>query len=207
MDAARVGEPRWETGGVSALEGIRREVAEHPSNAWATEQGWEPLFVASERSRVLIVSQAPGRRAQETGIPWNDPSGVRLRSWLGMTDAEFYDPANLAILPMDFYYPGKAASGDVPPRTGFAELWHPRVREQLADVRLTILVGAYAQRHYLGRRRERTLTDTVRVAGRYLPFYPIVHPSPLTQGWRIRNPWFEEETTPRLAELVREALA
>jgi len=153
------------------------------------------------------VSQAPGRRAQETGIPWNDPSGVRLRSWLGMTGAEFYDPANLAILPMDFYYPGKAASGDVPPRTGFAELWHPRIREQLADVRLTILVGAYAQRHYLGRRRERTLTDTVRVAGSYLPFYPIVHPSPLTQGWRIRNPWFEEETTPRLAELVREALA
>ncbi|MGD8195697.1 uracil-DNA glycosylase family protein [Herbiconiux sp. P18] len=192
---------------MSALDDIRAAVTAHPSNAWAREAGYAPLFVASERSRVLIISQAPGRRAQETGVPWNDPSGVLLRSWLGLTDAEFYDPENIAIVPMDFYYPGKAPSGDLPPRSGFAEQWHPSVLEQLGDVRLTILIGAYAQRHYLGRRRAATLTETVREAESHLPFFPIVHPSPLTRGWRMRNPWFEAETAPRLAALVREALA
>jgi uracil-DNA glycosylase len=191
---------------VTAFDDIRADVTEHPSNAWAREAGYEPLFVASERSRILIVSQAPGRRAQETGIPWNDPSGVRLRSWLRLSDDEFYDPENVAIVPMDFYYPGKAASGDVPPRPGFAAAWHPQILARLEDVRLTVLIGAYAQRHYLGPRRARTLTETVRAAGSYLPFFPIVHPSPLTLGWRARNPWFEQEVTPQLATLVRAAL-
>ncbi|MBF4574192.1 uracil-DNA glycosylase family protein [Herbiconiux sp. VKM Ac-1786] len=191
---------------MTVLDELRAEVAAHPSNAWATAAGWQPLVVGSSESRVLIISQAPGRKAQETGIPWNDASGVRLRSWLGMTDAEFYDPANLAIVPMDFYYPGKAASGDQPPRRGFAEEWHPRILPALTEVRLTILIGAHAQRLYLGPRRGRTLTDTVRAAPTYLPLFPIVHPSPLTQGWRMRNPWFEAETTPRLAALVRDAL-
>jgi uracil-DNA glycosylase len=191
---------------MTVFDGIRRQVAAHPSNAWATEAGFEPLVVASERSRVLIISQAPGRLAQETGIPWNDPSGVRLRSWLGLTDAEFYHPENVAIVPMDFYFPGKAASGDAPPRRGFAEAWHPMVLEKLREVRLTILIGAYAQKHYLGARRGATLTETVRRAETYLPMFPIVHPSPLARGWRTRNPWFEAETAPRLAGLVREAL-
>ncbi|WP_084361208.1 uracil-DNA glycosylase family protein [Herbiconiux solani] len=190
----------------SVFDELRREVASHESNAWAREAGYAPLFVASEHSRVLIISQAPGRRAQETGIPWNDPSGIRLRSWLGLTDEEFYDPSNLAILPMDFYYPGKAPSGDLPPRSGFADTWHPLVLEQLTQVRLTILIGAYAQRHYLGRRGGMGLTETVRAAETYLPYFPIVHPSPLTLGWRARNPWFEAETAPRLATLVRSAL-
>jgi uracil-DNA glycosylase len=196
-----------QTGGVSAFDEIRARVAAHPTNAWATEAGFAPLVVASEGSRVLIISQAPGRLAQETGIPWNDPSGVRLRSWLGLTDAEFYDPENVAIVPMDFYFPGKGASGDAPPRRGFAEAWHPPVLEQLTDVRLTILIGAYAQKHYLGARRGPTLTETVRRAESYLPLFPIVHPSPLARGWRSANPWFEAETAPRLAQLVREALA
>lgn len=195
-----------QTGGVTVFDEIRRQVAGHPSNAEATAAGFEPLVVASERSRVLIISQAPGRLAQETGIPWNDPSGVRLRSWLGMTDAEFYDPENVAIVPMDFYFPGKGSSGDAPPRRGFAETWHPLVLEQLVDVRLTILIGAYAQKYYLGARRGPTLTDTVRRAESYLPYFPIVHPSPLARGWRTRNPWFESHTAPRLAELVRQAL-
>jgi uracil-DNA glycosylase len=191
---------------VSSFDDIREAVAAHPSNAWAREAGYAPLFVASERSRVLIISQAPGRRAQETGIPWNDPSGVLLRSWLGTSDEEFYRPENIAIVPMDFYYPGKAASGDVPPRAGFAAMWHPQILEQLREVRLTILIGAYAQRHYLGRRGGASLTETVRAAESHLPFFPIVHPSPLARGWRLRNPWFEAETAPRLAELVRAAL-
>ncbi|TAJ47656.1 MAG: uracil-DNA glycosylase family protein [Herbiconiux sp.] len=187
------------------MEGIRAEIAAHPSNAWAREAGFDPLFVASPRARVLIVSQAPGRRAQASGIPFDDPSGVRLRSWLGLSSDEFYDPDTLAIVPMDFYYPGKATSGDLPPRPDFAETWHPRILDHLTDVRLTVLIGAYAQKRYLGRRRGPTLTDTVQRAGDYLPYYPIVHPSPLTQGWRIRNPWFEAETAPRLAALVAAA--
>jgi len=187
------------------IEGIRAEIAAHPSNAWAADAGYAPLFVASPRARVLIVSQAPGRRAQASGVPFDDPSGVRLRSWLGLSSDEFYDPDTLAIVPMDFYYPGKAASGDLPPRRDFAETWHPRILEHLTDVRLTVLIGAYAQKRYLGRRRGATLTDTVRAADDHLPYYPIVHPSPLTQGWRIRNPWFEAETAPRLAALVAAA--
>ncbi|GAA2235475.1 uracil-DNA glycosylase family protein [Herbiconiux moechotypicola] len=195
-----------ETAEGTAFGRLRAEVAAHRSNAWATELGWEPLVVGSERSRMLIVSQAPGRRAQASGVPFDDASGALLRQWLGVSDEEFYDADRVAIVPMDFYYPGKAASGDAPPRPGFAELWHPQVLELLGDVRLTVLVGAYAQRRYLGAERGRTLTDTVREAGTRLPLFPIVHPSPLTRGWRVRNPWFEGETVPRLRGLVRDAL-
>lgn len=188
------------------IERLREEIAADESNAWARDLGYEPLFVADPAARVLIISQAPGRLAQDSGIPWNDPSGVLLRSWLGVTPEEFYDPRNVAIAPMDFYFPGKGASGDLPPRRDFAPRWHPRVLEQLTDVRLTILIGAYAQRAYLGKRAGRTLTDTVRAAESHLPFFPIVHPSPLARGWRTKNPWFQEETVPLLAEHVRQAL-
>ncbi|MET0303606.1 MAG: uracil-DNA glycosylase family protein [Microbacteriaceae bacterium] len=192
---------------MTALDDLRAEVAAHPSNVEMTARGWAPLFVGTERARVLIISQAPGRLAQETGIPWNDPSGRLLRSWLGMSDDEFYDPDNVAIVPMDFYFPGKGASGDLPPRRGFAERWHPPILAELTEVRLTVLIGAYAQRRYLGARAGATLTENVREAESHLPFFPIVHPSPLARGWRTRNPWFEQSTAPRLAQLVREALA
>ncbi|HXH36129.1 MAG TPA: uracil-DNA glycosylase family protein [Plantibacter sp.] len=188
------------------IDRLRAEIAAHDSNAWARGLGYEPLFVASPEARILIISQAPGRLAQDSGIPWNDPSGVLLRSWLGLTNDEFYDPRNVAIIPMDFYFPGKGTSGDLPPRRGFAPRWHPPLLEQLTEVRLTILIGAYAQRAYLGERAGRTLTDSVRAAETYLPFFPIVHPSPLARGWRSKNPWFQEETVPRLAEHVRSAL-
>jgi uracil-DNA glycosylase len=192
---------------VTGLDDLRAEIAAHPSNAWATSQGWQPLVVGSESSRILLISQAPGRRAQESGIPWNDASGVRLRSWLGIDDDTFYDVSNVAIVPMDFYYPGKAPSGDLPPRREVAPLWHPRLLDRLAAVRLTVLVGSYAQRHYLGAKRSATLTETVRHAEDYLPRFPIVHPSPLTLGWQRRNPWFEGETVPRLRGLVADALS
>lgn len=178
----------------------------HPSNAWALDLDYEPLFVASPQSRVLIISQAPGRLAQSTGIPWNDPSGRLLRSWLGVTDTEFYDPTNFAIVPMDFYYPGKAASGDVPPRRDFAPLWHPPLLKILTEVRLTILIGSYAQRYYLGPRSAATLTENVRHAHTHLPLFPIVHPSPLARGWRTKNPWFQDTTVPLLTGEVRRAL-
>ena len=193
-------------GTVTDLQSIRDEIGAHPSNEWARALGWEPLFVAHPESRVLIISQAPGRLAQETGVPWNDPSGVLLRSWLGVTDAEFYDPRLFAIVPMDFYFPGKAASGDLPPRRGFAAQWHPRIMDQFTDVRLTILIGSYAQRHYLGAAGGKTLTENVRAAPSMLPLIPIVHPSPLARGWRTKNPWFEETTVLLLRTAVREAL-
>ena len=192
---------------MTSLPDLRAEIAAHPSNAWATRQGWQPLVVGSPRSRVLLISQAPGRRAQESGVPWNDASGARLRSWLGVSDAEFYDTERFAIVPMDFYYPGKApASGDLPPRREVAPLWHPRILDVLTDVRLTILVGSFAQRYYLGRRRATTLTETVRRAAEFLPFFPVVHPSPLTLGWQRRNEWFDTETIPTLRTLVADAL-
>lgn len=188
---------------MTVLDDIRAEMTADPTNAWARELGYEPLYIADARARVLIISQAPGRLAQETGVPWNDPSGRLLRSWLGLTDAEFYDPANVAIVPMDAYFPGKAASGDLPPRRGFADRWHPPILEQLTQVRLTILIGAYAQRHYLG---PGTLTENVRNARSYLPYFPIVHPSPLARGWRSKNPWFDEVTVPLLSAEVAAAL-
>ena len=125
-----------------------------------------------------LVDQAPGRVAQEAGIPWRDASGAKLCGWMGVTDELFHDPSAFAIVPMDFYYPGKGTNGDLPPRPGFAEKWHPQLLADMPDVRLTILIGAYAQKHYLGARRAKTLTETVRDHRAYAPYFPLVHPSP-----------------------------
>jgi uracil-DNA glycosylase len=187
------------------LAGIRARIIADPANGWAKDSGWAPLYTAATTSRIAIIGQAPGRRAQESGIPWDDPSGVKLRQWLGVTDEEFYDPAQIALLPMDFYYPGKAKSGDLPPRKEFAPTWHPLILEQLADLRLTILIGSYAQKHYL--RTTSSLTETVRSHAAYLPtYFPIVHPSPLNFRWQAKNPWFETDVIPELRRLVRAAL-
>jgi uracil-DNA glycosylase len=127
-----------------------------------------------------------------------------------VTDDEFHDPERFAIVPMDFYYPGKGAtgSGDLPPRPGFAAKWHPLLLADLPDVRFTILIGAYAQKFYLGARRAKTLTETVRAWRSYRPeFFPLVHPSPLNFRWQARNPWFAAELLPELRATVAAALA
>ncbi|MCP2266021.1 uracil-DNA glycosylase family protein [Promicromonospora thailandica] len=192
----------------TALDLIRAEIAAHPSNAWARDLGYEPLYAAAPGARVALVGQAPGRKAQESGVPWNDASGVRLRGWLGVDDATFYDPDRIAILPMDFYYPGKGVSGDLPPRKDFADLWHRRILAELPHVRLMVLVGGYAQKYYLGVRARPTLTETVRAWAEYLPdAIPLVHPSPLNFRWQARNPWFEDEVVPALRSRVAQALA
>ena len=191
-----------------ALEHLRTEIASDPSNAWAEELGYQPLYTAAPRSRIAIIGQAPGRRAQETMTPWNDPSGVKLRSWLDMDDAVFYDANSIALLPMDFYYPGKGTHGDLPPRKDFASRWHPKIIEQLPDLRLTILIGSYAQTHYLASQVKRTLTETVRAYHEYGPaLIPLVHPSPLNFRWMKKNPWFDQEVVPELRRLVQAALA
>ncbi|MFI2366719.1 uracil-DNA glycosylase family protein [Promicromonospora sp. NPDC019610] len=192
----------------STLDLIRTEIVADPSNAWAAELGWEPLYSVSEGARIVLVGQAPGRKAQESGKPWNDASGVKLRSWLGVTDEQFYDPNLFAILPMDFYYPGKGASGDLPPRKDFAGRWHPRILAELPSRSLTVLVGSYAQKYYLGGRAKKSLTETVRAYREYLPeTVPLVHPSPLNFRWQAKNPWFEADVVPELRTLVAGALA
>lgn len=176
-------------------------------NASLRAKGFAPVYTASAKSRIVLVGQAPGRIAQETRKPWNDASGRLLRKWLGVTDEEFYDPDLFAIMPMDFYYPGKGAHGDLPPRKEFAKTWHPKLSTLMPDVCLTILVGAYAQKYYLETRTERNLTETVKHFNNYLPeYFPIVHPSPLNFGWRKRNPWFEKEAIPVLQRLVQKAM-
>lgn len=189
------------------LRSVRSAIVRDPDNAWATDHGWQPLYSAHEDAKIVIVGQAPGRRAQLSGIPWDDPSGVTLRRWLGLTNATFYDPRNVALLPMDFYYPGKAAHGDAPPRPGFASRWHPLLLEHMPKVALTILIGQYAQRHYLAGRVKTTLTETVHAYEEYLPdCLPLVHPSPLNFRWQARNPWFEETVLPELRQRVDAAL-
>ena len=143
------------------LEAIRAEIINDPDNAWAGELGYQPLYVAAAAARIAVIGQAPGRVAQDSGIPWNDASGRKLFDWLGVTEEQFRDPARFAILPMDFYYPGKAKTGDLPPRKGFAARWHPQLLAELPEIRLTILIGGYAQQHYLRRQRV-TITDRDR---------------------------------------------
>jgi uracil-DNA glycosylase len=167
-----------------------------------------PVLRVSPTARLLIVGQAPGRRVHDTGIPWNDPSGDRLRDWLALGRDAFYDTARIAILPTGLCYPGRLPrGGDAPPRPECAPLWHAPLRARLANVRLTLLVGAYAQAHDLGARRGASMTETVRRYADYLPEYFVLpHPSWRTLGWAMRNPWFENEVIPELRRRVHGVL-
>lgn len=167
-----------------------------------------PVLQAGSTARLLIVGQAPGRKVHDTGIPWNDPSGDRLRDWLGMQRQHFYDPARIAIIATGLCYPGRGRSGDLPPRPECAPLWHPPLRTLLPDIRLTLLIGQYAQAYYLGPRRKQSLSQTVAAWREYLPeFLPLPHPSPRNQAWLKRNPWFARELLPVLRRKVEQALA
>ena len=192
---------------MSIFEDIKQKIMEDPMNKVYTENGIPPLFKASKDARIVIVGQAPGRKAEETRLFWNDPSGDRLRGWMGLSREKFYGTNRIVHLPMDFYYPGKAKTGDNPPRKGFAEKWHPLIIEQMPKIQTIILVGSYAQKYYLGTRCEKNLTETVRNHKEYLPKYlPLVHPSPLNIGWLKRNPWFESDVVPILKEIVEKSL-
>ena len=189
------------------LEKIRREIIDHPDNAWAKKLGYTPVYTASEKSKIVIAGQAPGRKAQESRIPWNDVSGDNLRLWLGLSKEVFYDDTKIALIPMDFFYPGKGVHGDLPPRPGFAAHWHPKLLANMPEVRLTLLVGSYAQKYYLARQAKRNLTETVKHYKEYLPeFIPMVHPSPLNFRWRVKNPWFEAEVVPEARKLAHQIL-
>lgn len=167
--------------------------------------GPHPVLQAHQSARLCIVGQAPGRKVHETGIPWNDASGDRLRQWLGLTPAHFYDPRKVAIVPIGFCYPGRGASGDNPPRPECAPLWHGPLNAHMPNIALTLLIGGYAQAYYLRSRRKATMGDTIKAWRAYLPlgYLPLAHPSPRNQPWLVKNPWFEAELVPELASAVR----
>jgi len=162
--------------------------------------GPRPVVRASPTARVLIIGQAPGTRVHDSGIPWNDASGDRLRDWLQVDREVFYDQCRIAIMPMGFCYPGRAPKGgDNPPRPECAPQWHPRLLKHMMGVELTLLVGSYAQARYLGDRRQKTMTETVRSWRDYGPdIIPTPHPSWRTTGWLKKNPWFEEGVLPEI---------
>ncbi|MGE8219918.1 MAG: uracil-DNA glycosylase family protein [Stenotrophomonas acidaminiphila] len=171
--------------------------------------GCRPVLQASPGARLLIVSQAPGRKVHESGIPFNDPSGERLRGWLGIDRPTFYDAARVAIVPMGFCFPGTGSNGDHPPRPECAPTWHPQLLPRLEQLRLTLAIGQYAQAGLLGDRRGCTLTGTVQAWRRHLQrgVLPLPHPSPRNRLWLVRNPWFESDLLPVLRARVADALA
>ena len=190
------------------LEHLLREIRACRICAEHLPLGPNPVLRAAADAPLLIVSQAPGTRVHATGIPWNDASGRRLRDWLQIDTATFYDEQRVAIVPMGFCYPGRSGSGDAPPRPECRATWHPRLLPLLPKVRLTLLVGQHAQAHVLGTRRKPSLGETVRAWRDYLPAHlPLPHPSPRNVGWFKANPSFEGEVLPVLRARVHALLA
>jgi uracil-DNA glycosylase len=170
--------------------------------------GPRPIVQAGAEARIVIIGQAPGSKVHESGIPWQDQSGDRLREWTGLDETVFYDPAQVALIPMGFCYPGAAKSGDLPPRPECAPLWHERLLRLLPNIGITLLVGIHAQAYYLRGAAQTTMTETVR---NFAPLgsgrFPLPHPSWRSTGWMRRNPWFEAEVLPALRKRVRSALS
>lgn len=192
---------------MDSYERLVADIMADEQNVAYTERGIKPLFTVPKTARINIVGQAPGIRAQESGLYWNDPSGDNLRKWLGVDRETFYESGLFAVVPMDFYFPGKGKSGDLAPRKGFADKWHKRALDLAPNIELHILVGSYAQRYYLQQKSSAKLTETVNHYKDYLPeFFPLVHPSPRNNIWQRKNPWFEQEVIPDLQKRVKEIL-
>jgi uracil-DNA glycosylase len=170
--------------------------------------GPRPTVVAKSSAKIMIIGQAPGTKVHETGIPWSDPSGDRLRNWLRVTREIFYDGSKIAIMPMGFCYPGRLErGGDNPPRPECAPAWHEKILAGLPDIKLTLLVGMYAQKYYLAEQNKKTLTETVRHWQEFAPaMIPTPHPSWRTTAWLKKNLWFEAELLPVLQQKVRKLL-
>ncbi|AAN58923.1 uracil-DNA glycosylase family protein [Streptococcus mutans] len=192
---------------MTSLEEITKAIMADSQNKVFTEKNIEPLFAAPKTARINIVGQAPGIKAQESRLYWNDKSGDRLREWMGVDYDTFYHSGYFAVIPMDFYYPGKGKSGDLPPRKGFAQKWHQPILDLLPDIQLTILIGNYAQKYYLHQKSSVKLTDTVAHYKKYLPdYFPLVHPSPRNQIWMSRHPWFEAQVVPDLKKIIQQII-
>lgn len=190
---------------MSSFENLVEEVRQCQTCAAHLAHGTRPVFQASRAARLLIASQAPGSKVHASGVPFADRSGDRLRAWTGLSSNLFYDAQNVAILPMGFCYPGRGAGGDAPPRGECAPLWRSRLLAQMSEIRLTLLVGSYAQTAALGPGK---VEDRVRGFRDYLPDYFVLpHPSWRSQLWVERNPWFEADVLPALRSEVEQALA
>ena len=170
--------------------------------------GPRPVFQLSAKAKILIAGQAPGVRVHESGVPFDDASGERLRAWMGVTRETFYDPTKIAILPMGFCYPGTGKSGDLPPRPECAVHWRKKLLAQLPNIELTLVIGQYAQDWHLGTRQKANLTETVRAWEEYWPkLLPLPHPSPRNNIWLKKNAWFNADVIPHLQSSVAKLLA
>lgn len=196
------------TSTTTALDSLLRDVRACRLCEYELPLGPRPVLRASTTARILIVGQAPGTRVHSTGIPWNDPSGDRLRIWMDVDRDTFYDERRIAIIPMGYCYPGRdPRGGDLPPRPECARHWLPRLLALLPRIEFTILAGQYAQRHYLGDAAEKSLTETVRRWRVYFPRYlPVPHPSPRNTRWLRTNDWFEADAVPVLRKRVHALL-
>ncbi|HAS6144117.1 TPA: uracil-DNA glycosylase family protein [Vibrio vulnificus] len=189
------------------LEPLLNQIRACQVCASALPLGANPVVQAHSEAKILIIGQAPGTKVHHTSIPWNDASGNRLRAWLDIEKQTFYDPKQIAIMPMGFCYPGRGQSGDLPPRKECAPLWHEALLKHLPNIELTLLIGQYAQNRYLSN-KPKTLTETVQNWQAWLPDYlPLPHPSPRNTLWLRKNPWFEEQTVPYLRQQVHQLLS
>ncbi|WP_336079967.1 uracil-DNA glycosylase family protein [Thalassospira sp. CH_XMU1448-2] len=196
-------------GGDAELDSLLGDVRACRICADTLPLGPRPVVRMAKGARILIIGQAPGTKVHETGLPWNDASGDRLRDWLDLSVDDFYDPAKLAIMPMGFCYPGRfERGGDLPPRPECAPAWHDALLAHLPDIELTLLIGQYAQERYLGPRRAKTMTETVHRFADYLSdnLLPMPHPSWRNTAWMKKNPWFEADLLPVLRQRVRRLL-
>jgi uracil-DNA glycosylase len=191
-----------------SLNRLLRDVRACQACSAALPLGPRPVLQIARSARLLIISQAPGSKVHQSGVPWDDASGNRLRDWLGLDRSVFYDETRVAILPMGLCYPGAGAGGgDKPPRPECAPLWHRRLLGFLPEVRLTLLVGQYAQRYYLASERKASLTETVKAFSEYGPrFFPLPHPSWRSAVWMRSHPWFEKSVIPQLRKAVEKSL-
>ena len=189
------------------LDSLLRRVRDCTACADFLPHGPRPVVQIHPHARILVIGQAPGTKVHASGIPWDDPSGRLLRVWMGIDSEVFYDAKQVAMMPMGFCYPGKGKTGDLPPRPECAPLWHAALLEHMRQIRLTLVIGLYSQRHYMGDRFGPNLTGTVRAFRSFLPdLIPLPHPSPRNGRWLVRNPWFETELVPVLKEKVKAAL-
>lgn len=188
------------------VEEIIEKLKNDPRNKEYTDRGIDPIFQFNKNSKILIIGQAPGKKVEESGILFNDKSGENLVDWLGI-NMDTLHGKDFSIIPMDFYFPGKAKSGDKAPRKFIAKEYHPLLLEEFEDIKLTILVGAHSQKFYLEDKFKKNLTETVKNFEDYLPtYFPIVHPSPLNNRWMAKNTFFKEDTLPELKKIIENIL-